>query len=233
MEECRLHHAVYRDGTVKEGQIDAAGQWVAYGLPETVQGFRVYDYGTWNGGLAFEAHRRGAAESWALDSFVWERWPHVRRMFEVDRENMAPAVKDAWVEVEAIPSFVLAEPQAVRHPENLSLREFAQRYGQADITIAGGVLYHLKNPFKFIEDVKLLVKPGGTLYLSTWCLPSETGQVMRFVPGWRNDPSNYWLISQPCVVAMMEHVGFIQVQSRVLSRDPTVAEPLVMFRARA
>ena len=232
MEPCRLYRAIYQDGTIKEGEIDPTNQWRAYGLPETVRGLKVYDLGTWNGGLAFEAHRRGAAESWALDSFVWERWPEVRCMFETDRENIAPAVKDAWIEVEPLPPFVLAEPQTIKHPGNLALRQFAERHGCADITIAGGVLYHLKNPFQFIEDLKPLVNPGGTLYLSTWCLKNDTGLVMRFVPGWKNDPTNYWLVSEPCVVAMLKHVGFAHVESHVLSASSD-AEPLVMFRARA
>jgi SAM-dependent methyltransferase len=234
MEEGRLYRAVYRNGTVKEGQVDPTSQWQVYALPETLAGLKVYDYGTWNGGLALEAHRRGALEAWALDSFVWERWPRVRRMFEIDRENVAPAVRDAWVEVEPLPPFVLAEPQTVKHLGNLSLREFAAQNGPADITIAGGVLYHLKNPLKFIEDVKLLVNPGGMLYMSTWCVPNQTSPAMQFVPGWHNDATNYWLMSELCVVEMLRFAGFNQIESHVV-RHPSENEPypLVMFQSRA
>src|SRR5436309_2863112 len=97
------YKVTYPDGTTSDGQIRPEDQWVGFGLPKSVETLKVYDYGTWDGGLAIEAFRRGAAEVWGLDCFVWEMWSETRRNFERNVAQCAPTIKNAWVESEPVP----------------------------------------------------------------------------------------------------------------------------------
>jgi hypothetical protein len=50
--------------------------------------------------------------------------------------------------------------------------------------------------------------------------------------GWRDDATNYWLISEACVVAMLQYVGFRNIKSHTLGQaSETPPSQLVMFRA--
>src|SRR5262249_55341927 len=164
------------DGSTTDGQFRPEDQWVNFRLPASVKGLRVFDYGTWDGGLAIEASRRGAAEVWGLDCFVWEMWGETRARFEANVKACAPSIRDAYVETEPVPARRMNETSKINSGK-MNIAQFATSVGPADLVVAAGVFYHLKNPLKFVEDLRQLVKPGGQLFMTTWCLEKETEPV--------------------------------------------------------
>ena len=220
----------YANGQHSDGITDPAGQWDQYRLPQRVDGLKVYDYGTWDGGLAIEAARRGAAEVWGLDAFVWEMWSDTRSNFERNVAMSGVAVMDAYVETEPVPKRRWNATSRA-NPHKLSIEEFATKRGPADVVIAAGVFYHLRNPLLFLENLTFLLKPTSRLHLTTFCLPEQPEPIMRFSPGWRGDDTNYWLASVSCVTEMAASVGLHVLETHQV--DAAIPEaPLFLFVAQ-
>ncbi|MDQ3263585.1 MAG: class I SAM-dependent methyltransferase [Myxococcota bacterium] len=222
----------YNDGSYSpEGHADPEKQWESFGLPARVDGLKLYDFGTWDGGLAIEAARRGAGEVWGLDSFVWEMWPPTRADFERNVAATEPKVRSAYVETEPVPTRRLT-PGSVIHPEKVTIPQFGESHGPADVIVAAGVFYHLQNPLKFLEDLKALMHEQSRLYVTTWCVEptQDEGPVMRFAYGWREDDTNYWVATASCVISMAQSVGLRVMDAHIALRGRHDSpEPLVMF----
>jgi len=200
------YKVTYPNGETTDGHTAPEYQWGTFRLPPSVTGLKVYDYGTWDGGLAIEAVRRGAGEVWGLDCFVWEMWPETRASFERNVAACAPGVKNAYVETEPVPQRRL-NAGSIINPDKRTIPQFAKMNGPADLVVAAGVFYHLKEPLRFLEDLRLLLHPGSRLYMTTWCLVDTKQPIMRFEYGWRGDDTNYWLASPACVIQMAKAVG--------------------------
>jgi 2-polyprenyl-3-methyl-5-hydroxy-6-metoxy-1,4-benzoquinol methylase len=224
----------YSDDQYSDGITDPAIQWDQYRLPPRVDNLKVYDYGTWDGGLAIEAARRGAAEVWGLDAFVWEMWSDTRSNFERNVAMSGVTVRDAYVETEPVPKRRWNSTSRF-NTHKLSIEQFAAKQGPADLVIAAGVFYHLKSPLLFLENLTLLLTPKSRLYLTTFCLPPETYPKpdMRFAYGWRGDDTNYWLASVSCVVEMAISVGLRAIETHQLDGGtPDCPEPRFLFVAQ-
>ncbi len=215
----------FPDGTVDKGGTDPKQLWESYGLPREMTGKRFYDLGCWDGGTCFEAVHRGATDVYGLDSFVWEINPQTHANFLYAKERIAPFVKEAYVEIEPVQSKHW-ESNSMLLPNKHSIVSFAKECGTADVVLAAGIFYHLVDPIKFIHDLKALVTPNtGRIYLTTWC-SRENAAVAHFVPGWRNDSSNYWLFSITCMMQLLTETGYtIEAVHEVFPGS----EPLMSF----
>jgi len=180
-----------------------------YGLPDDLRGMRVLDIGCAEGFFSFEAERRGASEVVAIDSF-----PDSVRRFNVCRNAL--------------------DSKAIAYLTNvydLSARSF----GTFDLVMFFGVLYHLRHPLLALEKIYSIC--AGTLLLQTANFEDPgVGSVAaaQFHPfGIRSgppdkpsfDPTVFWIPNAACVRAMLEHVGFSDIEQ--LSTVPGV-----VFRAQ-
>lgn len=197
----------YPDGTVEIGVADPRSLWVKYGLPNDMRGKRFYDLGCWDGGTCFEAAYRGSVDIFGLDSYVWEIDPCNYEHFCSARDRIAPFVKDAVVEIEPIPSKKW-QPNSRVMLDKHSIQSFADKYGTADVVLAAGIVYHLIDPIKFLNDLKFLVKPNtGRVFITTWC-SRDKAAVANFMPGWRGDDSNFWIFSVKCMLDVLNTLGY-------------------------
>ena len=112
----------------------------ALGLPRDARGLRVLDVGCSDGYFAFEMERRGA-EVVAVD-FV----PEGATGFAVAREILGSRVEYRCDNVYAL------DPA---------------RYGEFDVVLLLGVLYHLRKPLAALDAVRGVTKRGGRLFLAT------------------------------------------------------------------
>jgi tRNA (mo5U34)-methyltransferase len=181
-----------------------------YGLPDDLTGLRVLDIGCAEGFFSFEAERRGAREVIGIDSFT----DSVRRfnIVKAARQSSATAFLTSVYDLE--PS----------------------RLGTFDLVLFYGVFYHLKHPQLALERIKSVC--SGTLLFQTATYEDPALKEIpcaRFYPhgmlsgpqGEHFDPTVFWLFNGACCVAMLDHVGFTELE--ILSRDPY---PFVM-RARS
>jgi len=181
-----------------------------YGLPDDLSGMRVLDIGCAEGFFSFEAERRGAREVIGIDSFS----DSVRR-FNIVKEARQSNATAFLMNVYDL------EPD---------------RLGTFDLVLFYGVFYHLKHPQHALERIRSIC--SGTMLFQTHVFEDPAVKdepIARFYPhGMPSGPNNenfdvtvFWLFNSLCCVAMLDHVGFTDLE--IVSSNP---HPFVM-RARS
>ena len=87
-----------------------------------------------------------------------------------------------------------------------------ERYGQFEIVLLLGVLYHLPDPMRALDIVFNMMRPQARLFLETIViddeLPPEIVQrpLMQFYPkATKNlDYTNFWGMAEACAIALLE-----------------------------
>jgi tRNA (mo5U34)-methyltransferase len=172
-----------------------------FGLPDDLTGMRVLDIGCAEGFFSFEAERRGAREVIGIDSF-----PDSIRRF-----NIVKAAQQSNATAFLMNVYDL-DPK---------------RLGTFDLVLFYGVFYHLKHPQYALERIQSICT--GSLLFQTLMHeePSVKGTPWaRFYPhglmsgssGEQWDVTVFWAFNSACCVAMLDHVGFVDLE--ILSTDP-------------
>jgi tRNA (mo5U34)-methyltransferase len=172
-----------------------------YGLPDDLTGKRVLDVGCAEGFFSFEAERRGAREVIAIDSC-----PDSVRRF-----NLARAARRSHAT-----AFLMNVYDLDR-----------DRLGTFDLMLFYGVLYHLKHPQYALERIRDVCTGELRLQTLTHEEPSLKGVPWaRYYPhgmmsGKQNelyDVTVFWAFNSACCLAMLDHVGFTDLE--IVSADP-------------
>lgn len=158
-------------------------------LPQDMGGLRILDIGARDGFFSFECERRGAQEVVAI-------------------EYVPPAGTGFFVAKQILGSQLNLLHETVYHltPE---------RYGQFDIILFLGVLYHLPDPLRALEIVFHMMRPQAWLFLETVVIDQELPfdlahrPLMQFYPqaSKNRDYTNFWGMTEACVVALVEECG--------------------------
>ena len=154
-----------------------------------VAGKSVLDVGAWDGFFSFEAEKRGARSVLATDHFCWSGpgWG-TKAGFDYAHAKLGSQVETKDIDVPQI------SPETV---------------GVFDVVLFLGVLYHVKDPLKCLEQMAsvtgemLIVETETALDILPW-------PVMRYYEGaeLNNDPTNFWAPNRKCLEAMFRDVGF-------------------------
>jgi len=158
-------------------------------------GRTVLDVGTWNGGFAVEAWRRGASSVTGLDHFTWNN-PYFRGR---DTFNLTSSMTGASLK---------AIDRDLDDPK-LDLSDI----GKFDVVLFLGVFYHLKNPLSALREVSGTVK--DVLALETHLERfSEDRPAMVFFPGAElaGDATNWWGPNTACIVELLKLMGFARIE---------------------
>jgi tRNA (mo5U34)-methyltransferase len=154
-----------------------------------VAGKRVLDIGAWDGFFSFEAERRGAARVLACDHFCWsgDGWG-TKAGFDYAHDRLGSKVETRECDVQQL------SPETV---------------GTWDVVLFLGVLYHVKDPMRCLEQAAsvagelLVVETATALDVLPW-------PVMRYYQGadLGNDPTNFFAPNRRCLEAMARDLGF-------------------------
>jgi tRNA (mo5U34)-methyltransferase len=169
-------------------------------LPDDLSGRRVLDIGARDGFFSFECERRGA------DVLAVDQMPADETGFQVTRDLLGSQVKFQQDNV-----------------YNLS----AERYGEFDLVLFLGVLYHLRDPLLALDRIwdvcrgRLIVETqlldnafqdssGEFRTLASVAPELEKTAVMQFYPGGslNEDPTCVWAPNSTCLRAMLTSAGF-------------------------
>lgn len=161
-------------------------------LLELAAGEPVADFGTGDGDMAFLLESLGC-EVTAID------WPGTNanemRGIEVLRRELNSSVKIREIELD--------------HQFQLDGR----RYG---VALAFGLLYHLKNPYYFLETLGVHARYG---LFSTGILPrGKTNEPIAYLAGDRefhNDPTNFWFFSEAGILRLLDRCGWDVVNTKI------------------
>ncbi|HWE67159.1 MAG TPA: class I SAM-dependent methyltransferase [Acidimicrobiales bacterium] len=124
-----------------------------------VRGKRCLDIGTFDGYLAFELEKRGAAEVVAIDvedHLLWD-WPPDYRATDLPRDPgfSGPPKGDGFRLVKE-----LTGSKCDWRPLNIYDLDPAL-IGTFDVVVLGSLLLHLRDPIRALEAVRSVVKPDG------------------------------------------------------------------------
>ena len=147
------------------------------------------DIGTWDGKIAFEMERRGAAQVVATD-------------YVEDRETFHLLHQYFSSKVEYVPGV---------HIDDLA-RAVANK-GPFDFILLSGVLYHIFNPLLALANARCLMKPGGLIIVETACL-DRPDVAMHFNQDGRfyADYSTLWVMSVQCLQYLLSLCCFRPLQ---------------------
>jgi tRNA (mo5U34)-methyltransferase len=190
----RWYHTIdLGHGIVTSGADDTPLRLARLNLPASLTGRTVLDIGAWDGFFSFEAERRGASRVVAADYYSWHGtgWG-TKAGFTLAREILGSRVEDVDIDVMDL------------SPE---------RVGTFDVVFFLGVLYHLRHPLLALERVASVAR--DLLVVETVVdMAGIRRPAAAFYPGreLNNDPTNWWGPNVPAVAAMLESVGFRQVE---------------------
>lgn len=175
-----------------------------YGLPDDMSGMRVLDIGNAEGFFSFEAERRGAAEVIGI-----ENYPPMARKFEICRAALGSRARTYMASV-----------------YDLSPNTF----GTFDLVMFFGVLYHLRHPILALQKIAS-VCTGTVLMQTATCADTSEKPMAEFHPFGitsgpadkpEHDPTCFWFPNVACCIAMLQHVGFVNVE-QILTNAPVGA----------
>ena len=211
-----FHRIRLDDGTVTPGSDVEAEQKLAFvDFPESFTGKSVLDVGAWDGLFSFEAERRGARRVLATDSYAWTEGWGSKRSFEFCRRVLGSKVEDMTIDV---------------------LELSPERVGTFDVVLFLGILYHMRHPLLALERAASVC--DELMIVSTSIdMVSHERPAAAFYPGstLNGDPTNWWGPNVPCVIAMLNDVGFVDVdvkQVEISGSTSAVVHHHASFHAR-
>lgn len=189
-------------GVWTHGAYNPSGIWNDLDLPDNMQGLSLADVGASSGFFSFEAHKRGARVV----------------AFDIRHKDNSGF---------GLAQYVNGLHDIAHHQANvLDLRP--DDYGQFDVVLAMGLLYHIADPYRALANCAALSR--DRLIVESYCidalLPPDvvTQPIMRFLPdahrfpgqGQPNtDRSNFWGFTAACLEQMAGDVGFTVARTRV------------------
>ncbi len=145
------------DGIVTPGRWDTRRAVQVVDFPETLEGARCLDVGTWDGFWAFEMERRNASEVVAIDLDDVDRWDWPATGSQAARARFRAAKnEDSAFDIahRALDSKV--------DRRTISIYDVSpELLGRFDFVFAGSILLHLRDPVKALTALRSVV--GGKL----------------------------------------------------------------------
>lgn len=198
----------------------------ALGFPRDLRGMRALDIGCSDGYFSFEMEKRGASVI-AID-FV----PETYTGFATARNILGSEVEYRMDNV-----------------YNLT----PESYGELDVVLFMGVLYHLRKPLAALDAIRSVMKPGGSLFIGTMLIDEyflqpdgsvttldAVNPVLRDIPLWQaypgdtlnGDLTNCFAPNRRALEAALSEAQFRVDQMQIVSmggyaRATAIVDPLV------
>lgn len=165
------------------------------GLPSDLSQVTVADLGASNGYFSFELRRRGAK----VTAFDFRH-----------RENSGFALLQ-----------LINGLEDIEHHHVNVLDVTADRFGQFDIVLCLGLLYHVADPYRLLANCVSIARKQ--LFVESYCIDRELPEsllalpIVRFIPDPgrfpglqqpNSDTSNFWGLSSKAIELMIRDLGF-------------------------
>ena len=188
-------------GVRTHGSYNPSTLWAKLQLPEDMKGMSIADVGASNGYFSFEARKRGA---WVV-AFDFRH-----------KDNSGFGLLQ-----------YINGMNVIEHHQANVLDITSKKYGQFDIVLALGLLYHIADPYRALANCAALTR--DRLLVESYCidplLPEEIAAqpVMRFISdshrfpreGHNSDRSNFWGFTSVCLLRMIEDVNLSAIRQDV------------------
>jgi 2-polyprenyl-3-methyl-5-hydroxy-6-metoxy-1,4-benzoquinol methylase len=185
------------DGVVTPGQPLAAKQKQVLKHIESLDlvGKRVIELGCANGLLALAAERRGAEEVIAVDN--------LKQSIDGLNDVILPHLNSR---IKAV------------HDNVLNITR--DKWGQFDLVIFAGILYHLKYPFLALKNLRDLVRDNGIVILETGIFDDFNSRAALYTPSLKDTPfaSSPSYFNEKGLLENLEYYG-------LRAREKTIINP--------
>jgi tRNA (mo5U34)-methyltransferase len=166
------HQITFPDGSVTPGTNESENTLAVYdsiGLPKQMDGMRVIDVGCSDGFYSFLCEKRGASEVVSLDY----------RLPTATGFSVASSILKSNAR------------HTVDNVYNLS----PDKFGQFDLIIFVGVMYHLRNPLLALDKIRSIAKKGATVLVETHIVNPELMKI--FLEAGLSENSARKVLAQP------------------------------------
>jgi SAM-dependent methyltransferase len=188
-------------GVRTQGTYDPLPIWSELQLPEDLRGTSLADVGASNGYFSFEARRRGARVA-AFD------FKH--------KDNSGFGLAQ----------YINGLSDIEHHHVNV-LDMKVETYGQFDVVLALGLLYHVSDPYLALSNCAAMARKR--LLIESYCADASLPEAMRSRPimTFISDPvrfpghhlnadrTNFWGFTSACLHCMLEDLGFAALRTNV------------------
>ena len=188
-------------GLRTNGSYNPTGMWDELQLPADMSGISLADVGASNGYFSFEARKRGAR----VVAFDFRH-----------KDNSGFGLLQ----------YINGMSDIEHHQVNV-LDITPKKFGQFDIVLALGLLYHIADPYRALANCAALMRER--LLVESYCidclLPGEIAAqpIMRFISdsqrfpmhGHNSDRSNFWGLTSVCLLRMIEDLNLSPVRQIV------------------
>ena len=182
-------------GVRTSGTYDPGDMWRDLELPGDLHGTSLADVGASNGYFSFEARKRGARvvafDFRHKDNSGFGLAQHINGLTDIEH-----------------------------HQANV-LDLSAEKYGQYDVVLALGLLYHISDPYRALVNCAGMARQR--LLVESYCIDAFVSEELRKEPVMRfiadptrfptlehvdYDRSNFWGFTSLCLRRMVEDIGF-------------------------
>ena len=196
-------------GVVTPGWFDLRPAARIVPLPESLEGKRCLDVGTWDGFWAFEMERRGAAEVVAIDiddPDAWD-WPPHTRLGDDEEERLAFL---AGFKSNAA-SFRLAHEALGSKVERINLSVYdlsPERVGTFDVVFLGSLLLHLRDPVLALDRLRSVCRGEAVIADNIDAFPTILRPRTPVARLEGLDRSWWWQPNRAALLRMVQSAGF-------------------------
>lgn len=216
----------------------------AYRIPDRMFNETVLDVGAWDGYWTFESLKRGAKHVTAIEDFsdTCGEITNADRRKQWETFDLCAEALGYRKEIPGWCAYNGEYQKDFDHPRyercNLSIErdsggDFYWSNLDLDRVFCFGVLYHLCNPLKALQNCFDSLKPGGTIHVETAILDNITsaytgkphdpnGCYAEFFPTneFGRNSSNWWVPTLRCAAAWLQAAGFVDIEQWKLTDNP-------------
>lgn len=192
-------------GVVTQGAFDLRD--IVHKMPwPDVRGRCCLDVGTYDGFLAFEMERRGAAEVVAVDIDDHELWD-----WPFELRSRGPEALAAIAGPEKGGGFRIAKAALGSSVERVAVNVYdldPDALGRFDVVVCGSLMLHLRDPIRALERIRGVC---GGVFLSAECIDLPLTALAPRRPLARLGPAHevhWWIPSAAAHRQMLETAGF-------------------------
>ncbi len=240
LEDIDWYHTIdLGNGIVTPGFLDHRPQVASYRLPDSLKGLRCLDVATFDGFWALEMEKRGAGEVVGIDVHSRADCDYPRNF---EKEYLGWKAPHEPFPVKGM-GFAYARRALGSRIQRkvLSVYELSpETVGTFDFVFMSDLLLHLRDPFRAIENVFRVLRPGGRAIIADAYDPALDTDELRLTTRWRLVLDDYsgchWWLPSPSVLQWMIHSAHFteieEVGRLVLPTKFNIPVDKVIFHAR-
>ena len=187
-------------------------KFILDGIPKDLTNKRVLDLAAWDGYYSHIASKRGAKIVVAIDNGIGEEICYGPDKNKLSPGSSFPNPKERKLAIERLFNkykFLREKLNANIHFVPMNVFDMDKILMKFDVIFCFGIFYHVsdvyglfKKCYERLDDNGILLAEGQSSF------DSSATMYLNAVYELGNDPTNYWVPSEECLMKMLKRIGF-------------------------